>query len=357
MAARSPAAFWSYAHDDDEAVGRDITRLARRIKASHDLLTGTSLVLFVDRTSVEWGDEWRARIDDALLDSTFLIPILSPRYFQREECRYELQAFVDKAGNPGVSEFVMPILYVQIPEFNAENPDPLVALASRMQYEAWTSLRLEDPESPGPRRAVHRLTSRLVALQPASVPEEPQLRAEFQRALADIEAKLPILVAAVQRGNLFAAQIDVSRRVMAEMARRSRGRRWSEHGVYRGLLLEEWGELRMFEDRRLAAAEMQLDSAESLNAPIARAIKTARRYPELRTRLVFVEESIREVSAYMPALLLEADHPQTPVGAGQRGMPDMVDVAPRVRKLLREANAMITKWVEQIGTDFQQRSG
>src|SRR3712207_1805690 len=87
------AAFWSYAHDDNKFDGDRVLRLAESLKQEYSLLTGGAFNIFVDRTSIAWGEEWRARIDAALTSTTFFIPIISPRYFQRAECRRELLDF------------------------------------------------------------------------------------------------------------------------------------------------------------------------------------------------------------------------------------------------------------------------
>lgn len=47
--------FWSYVHKDDEAVGGRIVRLAQLLRNEYELQTGEPLVVFVDKSSIEWG--------------------------------------------------------------------------------------------------------------------------------------------------------------------------------------------------------------------------------------------------------------------------------------------------------------
>src|SRR5947199_7363103 len=161
MSASHTGAFWSYAHEDDRLDAGRIRSLAERLTAEYSLATGEELEIFVDRTGILWGQAWRERIDQALSSTTFFIPVLTPRYFTREECRAELLAFHRLAQELGTDEVFLPILYVPIESFDAENPDELIALASRYQYVDWTDYRLADEESPVIRRAVADLARRI----------------------------------------------------------------------------------------------------------------------------------------------------------------------------------------------------
>ncbi len=114
MSLEAVAGFWSYAHDDDILDGGAILELAHAIEEEYNLLSGEPLELFVDRSSIAWGDKWRERIDSALSQTTFFIPIITPRYFTRTECRRELLEFAGKAKSLGVDELLLPILYVEV---------------------------------------------------------------------------------------------------------------------------------------------------------------------------------------------------------------------------------------------------
>jgi hypothetical protein len=70
----------------------------------------------------------------------------------------------------------MPILYAEIPEFNDGNPNELIALLSKYQYEDWTTLRLEDPGSSIYRKAVREMARRLA--DAARTVTEKQLEVE-----------------------------------------------------------------------------------------------------------------------------------------------------------------------------------
>jgi len=161
MSVSGVAGFWSYSHDDDERDGHGLLRLAARIRDEFALVTGESLTLFVDRNDITWGDEWRRRIDTALAETTFFIPIITPLYFKRDECRRELVSFVGQAESLGAIELVMPILYVDVPELAEDGTDEVRALIARMQYVDWRKLRLSAEDSPEYRQGVNSLAAKL----------------------------------------------------------------------------------------------------------------------------------------------------------------------------------------------------
>ena len=156
--------FWSYVHDDDQADGGRIIRLAKDVVAQVEMLTGEPLALFLDKDAISWGDGWRNKIDASLASVAFFIPVMTPRYFMSPECRGELQFFARKATQLGIKELVLPLLYVDVPSLHDDDPaDELIALVRTFQWEDWTDLRFVDLSGEGYRRGVARLASRLVA--------------------------------------------------------------------------------------------------------------------------------------------------------------------------------------------------
>ncbi|MGH4011038.1 MAG: TIR domain-containing protein [Pseudonocardiaceae bacterium] len=150
------------------------------------MITGESIQIFLDRSDLSWGEEWRVKIDEALASIAFFIPIITPRYFQSEECRRELNSFARKAKQLGVSELVMPILYVDFPAIRADPPpDEAMALAKSYQWEDWTTLRFESLDSSLYRAAVARLANRLAS---ASMTVETVDTSPIERELADEDA-------------------------------------------------------------------------------------------------------------------------------------------------------------------------
>ena len=163
---RSPEsyrAFWSYVHKDDESEGGRISQLSRLVSDRASLLTGTDFPIFLDHDGIGWGQKWRMTIEEALERTMFFIPVITPRYFKSEICRAELIKFLASAENLGLRELILPIYYVEVPQFvsNESSDDELIELVKSLQYEDWRETALDDIGYSLHRKAVHRLAQAL----------------------------------------------------------------------------------------------------------------------------------------------------------------------------------------------------
>lgn len=156
--------FWSYVHADDDAEFGRIAALARDLVAQYEMLTGEAIELFLDRDSLAWGNAWKAKVDGSLASVAFFIPVISPRYFQSTECRRELRSFATQAQRLGLTELIMPLLYVDFAGLHVEQPtDELIDTVNRFHWEDWTQVRYLERESGEYRRRVVLLAERLSA--------------------------------------------------------------------------------------------------------------------------------------------------------------------------------------------------
>lgn len=151
-----PVGFWSYVHDDNNAVDGAILELARLIKNAYSVHTGDDLTLFID-TEIDWGEEWETRISDSISGTTFFIPVITPRYFKSQQCRQEVIDFTTKAEASGLKDLFLPIIYTDVPLLSPEADDPVVRLVAKTQYVRWDKLRLLDSKSSEHRTAIHAL--------------------------------------------------------------------------------------------------------------------------------------------------------------------------------------------------------
>lgn len=157
------ACFWSYTHRDDLLDRGRITRLASLISNEYELLTGERLELFVDRSNLAWGDQWREVIDRALGGTVVFIPVVTPLYLRSEECRREFVEFFGGASRANTTELLLPILYTDTPAVNdATNADEVASIIRDTHFEDWREKRLASEESEQYRGAVHKMATRLV---------------------------------------------------------------------------------------------------------------------------------------------------------------------------------------------------
>jgi TIR domain len=164
--AEGAAAFWSYTRADDEGDHGRVQSLAQQLVSQFRLATGGDVLdLFMDRTDIRWGDEWKARIEGAIAGTTFFIPVITPSYFRSQACRDELFQFAREAEKAGLERLLMPIYWRTVPDLEEapeESPDAAIRLVHHANYEDLRSARLEDEESAVFRKAVDTLAEELV---------------------------------------------------------------------------------------------------------------------------------------------------------------------------------------------------
>jgi len=156
--------FFSYVHTDDDNDLGSIVRLAALLQKELSLLTGEARSVWIDRTSLGWGADWKQRIEEALYDTTFFVPIVTPAYFRSDSCRDELMTFARSASSLGLNELVLPIYYVTVDGFDEEIiDDEAVTLVHRFQYIDWRSLRVTSHRTTAFRRKLNELAAQILA--------------------------------------------------------------------------------------------------------------------------------------------------------------------------------------------------
>jgi hypothetical protein len=162
----SVAGFWSYAHSDNENDESGILGLAERLRSEYELLTAEPLELFIDRGELLWGDDWRERIAVALERVTFFIPIITPTYFRRRECRAELLRFAREAKERGAERLILPVYYIGVPELETDEvpADEAMAIVKPLQRQDLRRLRLESRDGAHYRTLVNSLAARIIEI-------------------------------------------------------------------------------------------------------------------------------------------------------------------------------------------------
>jgi len=163
----APEAFLSYTRLDDEYFGGAITSLRRLLELGVRVVTGDrTFNVFQDVEGIEFGQNWKKRLTDAISMSRLLIPVITPLFFKSDPCRDELTQFIQHERNLGRDDLILPIYFVTAPVL--ERPelledDPLVSeIASRQRYD-WRVQADLPPNDPQIRRAVHELAEKIAA--------------------------------------------------------------------------------------------------------------------------------------------------------------------------------------------------
>lgn len=149
MAQGKAVAFISYVRADDSD-GR-ITEFCRRLGEAVRQHTGEDFPIFQDRNDIRWGENWKVRVEEVLDEVTFLIPIVTPNFFQSQTCRLELERFLYREKELGRKGLILPVYYIDTPLLNdpaRRATDELARTIAARQYVDWRELRLLDFDSP-----------------------------------------------------------------------------------------------------------------------------------------------------------------------------------------------------------------
>lgn len=104
--------FLSYNHNDNEHLDNRIVGFVNDVAEEYEFTFGRKLKLFIDKDSINWGEDWRAAIDKGLDDTHFIIPAVTPRYLTSNACRSELFSFVDYSRQSDFQS-VLPLVWQQ----------------------------------------------------------------------------------------------------------------------------------------------------------------------------------------------------------------------------------------------------
>lgn len=147
----SSLAFLSYCRFDDKASQGGISAFRADLSDEVKVQTGLEFPIFQDNSDIHWGENWKARIDGALMSATFLLPILTPGFFRSEYCLYELEKFLEYEEGCGRKDLVLPVIYVSGEEKSVYQ-HPLEEVVLTRQCVDWTELRFAE-RNQGARRS------------------------------------------------------------------------------------------------------------------------------------------------------------------------------------------------------------
>src|SRR5262249_9084261 len=88
---QQPVAFMSYIHEDDNHDRGFLTQFRERLTGEIRIQIGQEFLIFQDRKDIQWGQNWKKRIEESLDEVMFFIPILTPGFFKSKYCRAELR--------------------------------------------------------------------------------------------------------------------------------------------------------------------------------------------------------------------------------------------------------------------------
>lgn len=152
MERRNPIAFLSYVELDDHHDGGRLRLFRERLVREVSMHTRQELTILQDRNDSLWVQTWKDRVEDHADDVTFLISILTPRFFVDPDCRSELRSFLDREQELRRDDLVLPVYYVTSPLLEDQAKWSRDDLARRLKEHRppvdWREIRFEPFTSP-----------------------------------------------------------------------------------------------------------------------------------------------------------------------------------------------------------------
>ena len=173
--ARQTVAFLCYDRHDDR--DRSVSGFREALTAALTRTTSSPVEIFQDRVNIRWGEQWRDRIREALDETPLLVPIVTPNFLQSDECRDELEYFLEGEDRRRRWDLILPVYFYPIRKIDDREPiagDYLVAELRRRQWRDWIELRAESPDSASRLSYLSRLAADLLDAvgQKADAPTE-----------------------------------------------------------------------------------------------------------------------------------------------------------------------------------------
>lgn len=175
-----PAAFMSYARDDDQSARGQLTKLCKDLSDEVETQTGRPFEIFQDRKSIQWGEHWQSRIEKGLDGASFLIAVITPRFFRSDACRREVMRFAHRERDLQRNDLILPLLFVDVEpvrgrDASTQEVDDVVSLVRSRQNVDWRDFRDVPLRSPKQRTALKQLARRITsALDSPSEPTQPE---------------------------------------------------------------------------------------------------------------------------------------------------------------------------------------
>jgi len=280
--------FFSYSREDDQAYKGRLSILREVIQEELAAQLGRSkpnFRIFQDKSAIAPGSLWEADIKNAVQQSAFFIPIITPRAINSKYCRFEFEAFLEREHALGRSNLVFPIIYVPVPALANEaqwRGHPVLSVIGERQYVDWQTFRYTDVPTPAMLQEIGSFCRKVVDVlyEPWVSPEERKREEEAEaHARAEEERRR---AAEVERRAVEEAR---KAKEQAEAERIARVRQEQEAEAARV------AELRRREEAEAARIEKEKRRQQEADAERQTQAKLARERAELVARERADEES------------------------------------------------------------------
>jgi TIR domain len=139
-----PTGFWSYSTSDDELSRGRLSALRKLLASDLQQQIGSipTVEIFQDAAAIPPGEDWEQRIASAIAAASFLIPIVTPAFFQSEWCCREVEMFRHREEKLG-GGLIFPIHYIDSTDIDGSDPEECHdrAVLEFLRSRQWVDLR------------------------------------------------------------------------------------------------------------------------------------------------------------------------------------------------------------------------
>jgi len=120
-----PKGFWSYTTSDEKNSRGKLSQVRALLAAELQQHIGRipEVRIFQDVSAIPPGQDWEKQIRDALGSCSFMIPLVTPAFFQSEWCCREVTMFRAREASLGRNDLIYPIHWLDTDHTDPEFPD------------------------------------------------------------------------------------------------------------------------------------------------------------------------------------------------------------------------------------------
>ena len=108
-------AFFSYARRDDQATNGLLSKIRTKLETEVRAFAGDyELEVFQDTDDIPPGEAWEDTLRDAIDQSVFFLPVLTPYYFNRPACRGEMGTWLLNYRKPSLRKRIIPLKFLPL---------------------------------------------------------------------------------------------------------------------------------------------------------------------------------------------------------------------------------------------------
>ena len=153
--------FLSYTRSKDQY--SKVTTFRERLEAEL-LIRRPGTKIFQDKENISEGEHFPEVIKDQIDQADLLLTLLSPAWLVSDWCRKEFSFFTRQLSDEKRLHRIMPVLWVETPQVDANSTDPIAKALSSIQYSDWRERRYNNWDDPDNQKSFGKLAESTLSL-------------------------------------------------------------------------------------------------------------------------------------------------------------------------------------------------